>query len=72
MPIATSPAFCFIEHLNGFKHNLFVTSNDHLGNTLTIFHNEVLLRKIYEHNAHLTAIVSIHRAWGIKHCDPLF
>ena len=43
--------------------------NHHLGDTLTILYDEILLREVDEHHAHLTAIVGVHRSRGIQHGD---
>ena len=72
MPIATGTALCFIKYLNDLKHSLFMTRNDHLGNTLTIIYDKILLRQIDEHHTYLTTIVSIHRPRGIQHRNTLF
>ena len=61
--------FRLVEHLHGNELSLLMTGNDHLGNTLTILNDEILLRKINKDHTNLTTIVSIDGTWGIQHSN---
>ena len=46
-----------------------MTGYHHLGDALTVFHHEVLLRQIDQHHADLSAIVGIDGAGGVQYGD---
>ena len=62
----------FVEYLNSLKISLFVSGDYHLGDTLTILHHEVFLRKVNQDNADFSAIVGIDCARRVQHGNAFF
>ena len=69
MTIATFTTLRLVKHFHRHKLSLLMTGNDHLGDTLTIFHYKILLRKIDQHNTYLTTVVGINGTRRIQYCD---
>ena len=69
MSISAFAALCLVEHFHLDEFALLMAGNNHLGNTLTVVHNEVVLRQIDEQNADFTAIIGIDGTWGIQYGD---
>ena len=70
MPIAAFAAFSLVQHLYGHELALFVPGDDHLCDALSVVHDEIFLREVYQQHAHLSAIVGIHRTRRVQHRDP--
>ena len=71
MTITTFATFGLIQNLYRYELTLLVTRNHHLGNTLTILNNKVLVRQVDEHHTYLATIVGIDSTWGVKYGDTL-
>ena len=48
-----------------------MSGDDHLGDALSVVHDEILLRQVDEQHAHLTTIVGIDRPRGVEYRDTL-
>ena len=70
MSETTRAAFRFVQYLNFFPYSLFVARNDHLCNTLPIFYDKRLSRKIYQDDANLTTVICIDGTGRIQHSNP--
>ena len=71
MSETTRAAFRFVQYLNFFPYSLFVARNDHLCNTLPIFYDKRLGRKIYQDDANLTTVICIDGTGRIQYSNPL-
>ena len=56
-------------YLNNFR--LLMSGDNHLGDTLAVVDDEVLLREVDEDDANLTAVVGINGAGRVEHRDTL-
>ena len=71
MPIASFTPFSLVEHVHRHEQSLIVSGDDHLGDALSVVHDEILLRQVDEQHAHLTTIVGIDRSRGVEYRDTL-
>ena len=50
---------------------LLVAGNDHLGDTLAVAYDDVLLREVYQYHAYLAAVVGVDGARRVEDGDAL-
>ena len=72
MSVSTSTTLSLIKFLYSNKLYLFMLRYDHLGDTLTIVYDEILIRKIDKEDAHLTTVVGINSTRAVKHSNTFF